>query len=253
VIVSERGRLVERNAGPMPMQKRQPRGRAQLRRSERLTPWASIPSAEAFEPLAVRTRIESLGGDPSLVVVAREVALAGIANERDNRAGNARGDHFLRELEGPDQVGSGRAAALSPDDPFKPVDRGNRGSVRCAQHPVNDAGNERGLYSRASDAFDPRSLFDQRASLTGAVKVEKRRVFRVDDAEAAHHGSALAVANVAADGRRRAAGSGADDYPGRGREPLESHLGEEALGDVVVPAPVRRALGVGELVHVVTV
>jgi hypothetical protein len=218
-----------------------------------LTTWASIPGAKALEPLAERPRIESLGSDPSLVIVAREIALAGIANERDNRAGSAGGDHFLRELERPDQVGSGRAAALSPDDAFKPVDRCDRGGIRCAEHPVDDAGNERGLYPRASDALDPRSLFYQRASLAGAVKVEKRRVFRVDDTETGHHGSALAVADVAADGRRRAAGSSADDYPGRGREPLEAHLGEEALGDVVVPAPVGRALGVGELVHVVTV
>jgi hypothetical protein len=65
-----------------------------------------------------------------LVVEARKIALAGIANEHDNRAGSPGADHLFRELERPDDVGSGRAAALSPDDAFEPVDRSDRGGIR---------------------------------------------------------------------------------------------------------------------------
>jgi hypothetical protein len=82
----------------------------------------------------------------------------------------------------------------------------------------------------------------------GAPGVVERRALGVDDAEP---GVELAVAQVAADRGRRAAGAGADDDPGGHRVPLEGQLLEDRLGDVVVAAPVGRALGVRELVEVV--
>ena len=59
------------------------------------------------------------------------------------------------------------------------------------------------------------------------------------------------VAQIATDGRRRTARPGADDNPPRHRVTLGSHLFEDRLGNIVVAAPVRGALGESELVHIV--
>ena len=56
---------------------------------------------------------------------------------------------------------------------------------------------------------------------------------------------------VAADGGARAAGTRADDDPGRHGVWLGRQLVEDRFGDVVVAAPVGGPLGVGELVEVV--
>ena len=76
------------------------------------------------------------------------------------------------------------------------------------------------------------------------------RVLRVDDAQPRR---VLHQARVAADRRARPAGAGPDHDPRRDGVLLQRHLAEDRLGDVVVAAPVRRALGVGELVEEVPV
>ena len=97
-----------------------------------------------------------------------------------------------------------------------------------------------------------RELVSMRRLLSPVRKgIEEHRVFGIDHAEPRRGGRALAITHVAADGRRRAAGAGADDNPGWGRVAFEAHLREQAFGDVVVAAPIGRALGISELIHVV--
>lgn len=61
------------------------------------------------------------------------------------------------------------------------------------------------------------------------------------------------AANIAADGRRSTAGTGAHDDPRRLRVRLVSHLAENAVGDIVITAPVGGALSEGELIHIVAI
>ena len=72
------------------------------------------------------------------------------------------------------------------------------------------------------------------------------RVLRVDHA---HPRGVPPEARVAADRRARPAGSGSHDDPGGDGMPLLRHLAEDRLRDVVVAAPVGRALGKCELVE----
>ena len=72
------------------------------------------------------------------------------------------------------------------------------------------------------------------------------RVLRVDDA---HPRGVPAEAGVAADRRARPAGSGPHHDPRGNGVSLQRHLAEDRLRDVVVAAPVGRALRVGELVE----
>ena len=81
--------------------------------------------------------------------------------------------------------------------------------------------------------------------VAGPARVEDR-VVGVDDAQLRR---VLHQARVAADRRARAAGARAVHDPGRDGVPLQRHLVEDRLGDVVVAAPVRRALRVRELVE----
>ena len=57
------------------------------------------------------------------------------------------------------------------------------------------------------------------------------------------------ITDIAPDRRARATGASADDNPCRHRMALAGQLLENRLGDVVVAAPVRGTLRVGELVH----
>src|SRR6478752_6584407 len=61
------------------------------------------------------------------------------------------------------------------------------------------------------------------------------------------------VAQVPADCGARSTGAGAYHDPFRHRVRLQVQLAENRFGDIVVAAPVRRPLGVGELVHVMPV
>ena len=83
------------------------------------------------------------------------------------------------------------------------------------------------------------------AGIAGPGRVEDR-VLRVDHA---HLRRVPPEARVAADRRARPAGSRPDDDPGGDGMPLQRHLAEDRLGDVVVAAPVGRALGERELVE----
>ena len=58
------------------------------------------------------------------------------------------------------------------------------------------------------------------------------------------------IAQVAANGGGRAAGTGAHHDVIRNRVRLASHLPENTVGDIVIAAPVGRALGVGKLIHI---
>src|SRR5262245_47526599 len=73
---------------------------------------------------------------------------------------------------------------------------------------------------------------------------------RVDGAKARRSQKLSPIPYVAPDRGGCAAGSCADNDPTRNRKAFLRHLREHAFRDVVVSAPVRRPLCIGELVHV---
>ncbi len=124
--------------------------------------------------------------------------------------------------------------------------RRDRGDVGHADHVVDDFGEERWLDAGAADALDPAAGGGEAvvAALPGVVE---DRVLDIDHAERRQ----VAIADVAPDRRRGAAGAGTHHHPFGNRLGLGLHLLEDALGDVVVAAPVGRPFGIGELVQVV--
>ena len=92
-------------------------------------------------------------------------------------------------------------------------------------------------------------VFASAGAIFRGEAVEEGRSLDISDAKLR---SVALVADIATDGRRGAAGAGAHHHPGRNRVPLLTQLLEDGFGDVVVAAPVGRALGMGELVHEMT-
>ena len=135
-----------------------------------------------------------------------------------------------------------------PRRTLKRVHRAQAPDVGHLDHRVQHAGHERGLDARPADAFDARAAVQRQPRVAADVVVEEHRMLGID---AAHPRVVAAVVHVAADGGQRAAGAGAGDDPGRAGMRLAPHLQVDALGDVVVGAPVGGPFGVGELVHVV--
>ena len=113
---------------------------------------------------------------------------------------------------------------------------------------VNDAWNEGRLDPRTADPLDPRATGAGHVEVAAAIGVVEDGVLDIDDAEPCGQ---VAIADVAPDGGRGAAGAGAHHHPVGNGMGLALHLAEDAFGDVVVAPPVGRALGVGELVKVV--
>ena len=113
---------------------------------------------------------------------------------------------------------------------------------------MDDTRDERRLDPGASDALDARRSRDGVIGVAVQPSVEERGLLRIDHSQAR---GVSPVAQVAADRRRGAARTGSHDDPLRHRVRLECHLVEDRFRDVVVAAPVRRSLGVRELVHVV--
>ena len=130
------------------------------------------------------------------------------------------------------------------------MDRGVAGGVGHADHAVDHLGHEGGLHARTADALDVGGPVAGDGAVARVEVVEEHRVLGIGHAEL---GVILFVADVAADGGRGAARAGADHDPGWDRVGFGRHLGEDRVGDVVVAAPVRYLLGVGELVHVVAI
>src|SRR5579864_7640046 len=160
---------------------------------------------EALEPVAVGPGIEALARDPVRVIVRAKIALPWIADEGDDRARAPLRDHLVGEGERAIDIGSGRAAALSADDRLEPMDRGDRGGVGRADHPVDDARDEGCFDARAPDPLDPRTSVDAESPVAGRKGIEEHRVLGIDDAEPRRRERLLALADIAADRRRRTA------------------------------------------------
>ena len=107
--------------------------------------------------------------------------------------------------------------------------------------------NEGSTRGRPMPSMQEDGAFDRGHPAIGAVPVEHRRS-GIDHAQPRRQPP---VADEAADRGRGPAGAGAARPPKRARGALQPHLGEDRFGDVVVAAPVRRPLGIGELVEVV--
>ena len=110
------------------------------------------------------------------------------------------------------------------------------------------SGRKDGSSSLPSDPLDPRRAAGERRRVAGPGRIEDR-VLRIDDA---HERRVPPEAGVPSDRRARPACAGADDDPRGDRMPLEGHLGEDRLRDVVVAAPIGRALREGELIQEVS-
>ncbi|SLG99966.1 Uncharacterised protein [Mycobacteroides abscessus subsp. abscessus] len=126
--------------------------------------------------------------------------------------------------------------------------RRDRGRVGHLDHPVDHLPHERRLHPRTADALDARRHPGLIARVTGLVAAVEGGVLRVDHRQL---GGVPAIADVAADGGAGSAGARAHHDPFRHRMGLQPQLVVDALGDVVVAAPVGGPFGVGELVHVV--
>ncbi|MNP27431.1 hypothetical protein D3C76_1203410 [compost metagenome] len=116
-------------------------------------------------------------------------------------------------------------------------------------HGVDHLRQKRGFYPWPANTLDSRSTIEQQRAVTAGIAVEKHRALGIGTQ---HPGGMLAIANIAPKGRGSAASARARNQPGRLRMPLETHLGKDRFGNIVVGAPVSGALGVGELVHEVT-
>ena len=199
----------------------------------------------------MRLGIQPLRCEPRRAVVVARIAVTAVAHERHNTAALPLGDHLRHQLPDAPEVGArGRARHAAPPAPAGAAWRRRRrrpgtwimwsitagtklGSIRGRPMPSIREGQAGAEVSRAA-----------------APAGVERRVLRV------HHGQPRVVAVVAevpADGGAGAARSGAHHDPAGDRVLFQRQLPEDGLGDVVVAAPVRGPLGVGELVHVVAV
>ncbi len=109
---------------------------------------------------------------------------------------------------------------------------------------------ERRLGAWAADAFDTAAAAADQGAIAVVEAVIEHRVFRIDHRQP---GVVPLIADVAPQRGGGAAGAGAHYDVFRHREGFARHLAEDAVGDVVVAAPVGGALGVGELIHIVAV
>lgn len=124
------------------------------------------------------------------------------------------------------------------------------GGIRHPQHVVDHRRDERRLGTWAADAFDAAAAAADQGAIAVVEAVIEHRIFRID-----HRQLRIVplIADVAPQRGGGAAGASAHHDVFRHREGFARHLAEDAVGDVVVAAPVGGALGVGELIHIVAV
>src|SRR5690606_1124360 len=188
------------------------------------------------------------GGHPFVVVVGARVAVAAVAEHGDHAAAAAPLQHLADQVEHAPQIRAGGAADPPAEHPAAVAHGRDGGGVGHLDHPVDHLADEGRFHPWPADALDAGGHAGLVAGVAGLVAAVEGGVLRVDHGQT---GGVAAVADVAADGGAGAAGARAHDDPFRHRVGLQAHLGVDALGDVVVAAPVGGPFGVGELVHVV--
>src|SRR5690606_28988803 len=114
-------------------------------------------------------------------------------------------------------------------------------------HLVDHLEQEARLDPPPADALDHRAAAGRGVAVARAPAGGEGAAGRVGDAQPA---AQAAVAQVAADRGRGAAGAGAADHPRRLRLRFAGELANDRFGDVVVAAPVGGAFGQAELVEV---
>ena len=142
------------------------------------------------------------------------VTLAGIADQRHKGSGLAVRRISSASRQSAEKVGAGRAADAPPEPARQHVHRGDRRGIGHLQHAVDHAGNERGFDSAAG-----RRLRSARRDRTWrasrhAEAVEEGGMFDIGHAQPRR---IPAIAEIAPDGGRGAAGAGAHHDPGRHR------------------------------------
>jgi hypothetical protein len=194
-----------------------------------------------------RPRRPAAAREPSIVIDGVGVALAAVAGQGDDGSALILGAHSRRQGQNADQIGPGGGAEAAAGPFRQPADGGHRGGVGNLHHAVHHLGHERRLDARPSDPLGDAGTAVRRRRLA-RKGWEEGRTRRVDDTES-RPGEIRTIADIAADRGARPSRARAHDDPGRQGEALPAHLGEQALGDIVVAAPVGGAFGVGELIH----
>ncbi|MNN21823.1 hypothetical protein D3C81_1351580 [compost metagenome] len=130
------------------------------------------------------------------------------------------------------------------------MDSGDAGGIRHADHAVDHRRNKGWFGAWAADALDTAAATADKGAVMLVEAIIEHRIFRIDHRQA---GVVPLIADIAAQGRRGATGTGTHyDMLGY-RERFAFHLAEDAVGDVVVAAPVGGPFSVGELIHIVAV
>ena len=177
------------------------------------------------------------------------VALATIAQQADDAAALAARAHARGQLQAGDEVGA-RGAAVATTEQFLAAATPRRSMPHPVTSMTASTISNRNPGSTRGRPMPSISVGWRRARIAIARAPAVRRT-RCRSGSATHRPRAqAAVAQVAADRRRGAAGAGAADDPRRFRIGFLRQLAEDRFGDVVVAAPVGRAFGQAELVEV---
>src|SRR5690606_26880591 len=112
-------------------------------------------------------------------VVLVQVAVAGVADQGDDTAPGALGDHFGDQFERAPQPGPGGPARLAPDGPLQGAYGRDARRVRDLHHPVDRAGHEARFHARPADAFDAGAAVAGGVRVVMGPAVEETGVLRV--------------------------------------------------------------------------
>src|SRR5690606_5659936 len=125
--------------------------RAQVRRSAGRQRFLQLPvGALHSDPVA---------GVPVWIVVAVSVALAAVAQDRDDRAAAPFIAHLLRSEHHAKEIGPGRSSHAAAERRADIPHRGQAQRVRRLGHGVHTTCDEAGFHARPSDSFYPGSLW----------------------------------------------------------------------------------------------
>ena len=196
--------------------------------------------------VARRLRIDPARREPARVEQRLVVAFAAVAQQADDAAALAAFAHARGQLQAGGEVGARGAAVAGAEQLLQQPRRRDRGLVVDLDDVVDHLEQEAGLHAGSADALDQRREARPRIAVARRPADRERATARLRDAQTRVQ---PAVAQVASDRRRRAAGACAANDPRRPGMGLARQLDEDRLGDVVVAAPVGRAFGQTELVE----
>src|SRR6185312_7209947 len=186
-------------------------------------------------------------GEPVRIEQCLRVAFTAIAQQADDAAALAACAHRCSQLQAGHEVGAGRAAVATAEQFLQQPGGRDRRAVRYLDDVVDHVEQKAGFHPRPADTLDQGGLAGYGVRVARAPAMHETAAGRFGHAKTRVQS---AVAQVAADRGRGAAGAGAADDPRRLRFRLQRELADDRFGDVVVAAPVGGALGQAELVQV---